>query len=404
MRIRQGKSFICGIAPILFILFVVCGCTSPVDIQLSPSPALQESDETAQVSAVILPEEIDPLGFYQDEASHSLTGAELAGKYGAQIKMMPDTYEIPNYYLGDCEARTFITTYKGHVRQVASMQQDEIDSAKSAVYQTMVEALGAPDIMYRFDYDDTAIPIKESELFVGLNPCCARWYMDDRTIEIGEETPGNHVDHWYVAVYQDRLDFRAMFGYDFPCSDCPHGADVYFDPTGIYMDSELFEADAKTMIDRYAAQEVACNERQRSSADDIVTPSDYIVKGLRVFGYDADFVIHSYSDDELSGGMYLIELDDGTIDMEAQDLFLSIAQVIDSSVATEKSLEDSLEWSDLLNVASYQHQQGTLSTKWTPPEAGDISLIYVKEDSHWSNWGSYFSPESWYIAISLMIR
>lgn len=381
---------------LMLALLCLCGCVNFAAVL--PTPTFMPVEEASVTGPVSLPLELDPLGFFHNTAKHGLSSAELAEAYDAQIQTMPNVYEIPNYYLGDYDARTLIWTYKGRVMQVTTQQLDENNEAKRAVYKTMVQALGQPDGTYRINSFVDFVGIPSSELFYGLDATCARWHIDDRTIEIGEVIRGNHVERWYIAVYQDRLDYSAMFGFDFPCAACPHGEDVLFDPTGIYMDDELFSLAAETIISRYGAEEVPAGARAMQAADDSINYS-YVVEGLEVLGYDAYFTIDDYEDGEVYGGSYWMELDCDIPNDEARRLFLNLAESIDQSTGGQKSYEGLLAQEPEAMYDEDTYRQGDFSIEWDIQDGRRISLHYRRMESYWS-YGS-FRPEICRVVISL---
>ena len=151
---------------LLLCLLLLPGCAAPVERAEAPGPSLHDaSPSTAppeQAQAIRLLASIDPVGFTRDPDVLQMDIADLAAKYGAKDPTMPDLYEIPGYILGDYEARLFIQTNAGKVRQIVAAQTQEVPtSAFEDVYLSMVEELGQPDEAFGEDSYLSLIHISE---------------------------------------------------------------------------------------------------------------------------------------------------------------------------------------------------------------------------------------------------
>ena len=196
---------------LLLCLLLLTGCAAPAAQVEAPGPSIHDaSPSTAppeQAQAIRLPASIDPIGFTRDPDVLQMDIADLAAKYGAKDPTMPDLYEIPGYVLGDYEARLFIQANAGNVRQIVAAQTQEVPtSAFEGVYLSMVEELGQPDEAFGANSYCEFVSIAPDNLLTHTGEVMARWYLEDRIFEIGEEIVGSQPSKWYVAAYVDRLN------------------------------------------------------------------------------------------------------------------------------------------------------------------------------------------------------
>jgi len=351
-------------------------------------------------SSVLMDAEIDPLKFSAVAAKEGISAAEIAKEYNASIKMIEDIYEVKDYTLGGYDARAIIKVDSDCVTQVVAMQQDEVNSAKEQVYKTIVKQLGDPDAVFEIGdaYSETS-PISAKDMWDRDNPIYACWHLDDRTIEIGEEIPGSHTSHWYLAAYQDKLDRSSMFGYDFNCKDCPHEQADDSEQLRVFLDDSLFLSTAEQVLKKYGAAEIEATARSKRAVDDEVEYNNYIVNGLKVLGYDAVFEINSYHDGTLNSGAYRMEFDSSTDVSDVMEVFTGIVQKVDATMTakTTKSFDGIAGQQDIFNTDSYSY--GSFSVSWDNMGQRSIKLSHVKSAETWED--GRHSPVKWYVYLSI---
>jgi len=231
------------------------------------------------------------------------------------------------------------------------------------------------------------------------NPIYACWHLDDRTIEIGEEIPGSHTSHWYLAAYQDKLDRSSMFGYDFNCKDCPHEQADDSEQLRVFLDDSLFLSTAEQVLKKYGAAEIEATARSKRAVDDEVEYNNYIVNGLKVLGYDAVFEINSYHDGTLNSGAYRMEFDSSTDVSDVMEVFTGIVQKVDATMTakTTKSFDGIAGQQDIFNTDSYSY--GSFSVSWDNMGQRSIKLSHVKSAETWED--GRHSPVKWYVYLSI---
>ena len=392
---------------LLLCLLLLPGCAAPVERAEAPGPSLHDaSPSTAppeQAQAIRLPASIDPVGFTRDPDVLQMDIADLAAKYGAKDPTMPDLYEIHDYILGDYEARLFIQTNAGKVRQIVAAQTQEVPtSAFEDVYLSMVEELGQPDEAFGENSYCEFVSITPDNLLTHTGEVMARWYLEDRIFEIGEEIVGSQPSKWYVAAYVDRLNHRTIYAYPFGNDCCPHGASTYFDPLGIYHDPELFTAQAQTILADYGAQTVCATDLKRTSPSEAPAPVIYVVDGLKILDHAAFLFFYpvSESDPRIAKGRYLIPLDDVS-PQDAMVLFQALQRTLDTALGAENRRER-LEDIDINN--SQRYIDGMFSLHWSIEDGSqELSLIYTGQGERWASSLYNFYPTTRYIEIFIEI-
>ena len=276
---------------------------------------------------VALPESIDPLGFYRAQQEEGLTADLAAEKYNAKYERVAGLYEVKNVYLDGWDVRLWLQTNEDSTR-IKQVMLTYLYSPYiyTELYHEIIAAIGEPDGLYLYDFQNgKRIPTDEFVL-PEEKPLYSVWELDGCTLELGINFPGNKAQGAYLVAFQgDECDYEmAGFFYEQEGPCCPHETNFHFTEECIFMDPDLFQGEATTILKKYRATNAYDGERSRRYPGDPEWPYAYVIEGIEYLGRDAKFTFFAdINSNQIDKAEYTIDITG--LDADAvRELYLQI--------------------------------------------------------------------------------
>ncbi len=355
-----------------------------------PSPAyIKDEKPDSSESILSLPEAItatepDILGLLKDRDLYELSAEEIAKKYNAGFAVYDNLYEVPDFYIGNYDARLFIHTKDSQVLQLVASQFVQDKDFLREVYSGLETELGMPDGIYELDNSNeiTGAALKE-ELFADPAHVQAVWKAANYTVAFGvihgyydEDHP--HELSWYIALYKERLDFSSV-RWHLPREECSlHPQNDMESLWKIFLNSNLLSSGADQVIDQLDARPAYGGNGGSSSE-----PLYYSIEGWQFYNYPVEVSLYG---DPISHIVYYMDL--GTLsEDEAEKIYAAVFRDIESSA-----------WGEKLNASPSRtasedddFNQTIIRCVWHNNEAFDqVVLTFVHREEQW--WHNKFIP------------